>query len=79
VGAQQAIASVEYMAATFPNAATLKLRVQSMVDALDFDPDQQSADAAEAAMRDLGLLLGFVATRPEKEGSGGPDVCWGLS
>ncbi len=30
-------------------------------------------------MRDLGLHLGFTATRPEKETPKGPDGCWGLT
>lgn len=77
--ALQAEAASEYLSEHYSDGTSLQLKVQSILDDLDFDPDQKRVDAAEAAMRDLGLHLGFTSTRPEKEAMKGPDICWGLT
>ncbi len=55
-----------------------KNRIMSKVDAiiskLDFERD---ADVFEEAINDLGVYLGFICSRPDKETSGnGPDNFW---
>lgn len=77
--AQQAQAASEFLRETYQNSTELQLGMQSMLDDLAFEPGQERVDAAEAAMKLLGLHLGFDATRPEKEDGKGPDGCWGLT
>ncbi|TDC35541.1 DEAD/DEAH box helicase [Kribbella albertanoniae] len=76
---QQAVACVDYLSEHFDNGTQLRLGVQSMLDDLAFSPEDDRVDAAEAAVKRLGQLLGFDATRPEKEQGKGPDGCWGLT
>lgn len=77
--AQQAAAASEFLTSTYSDGTTLQLGVQSMLDDLLFAPGSERVQAAEAAMKSLGLHLGFAATRPEKEEGKGPDGCWGLT
>lgn len=77
--AEQASAASEYLASHYADGTILQLGVQSMLDDLAFEPSQERVEAAEAAMRSLGLHLGFAATRPEKDTTKGPDGCWGLT
>lgn len=77
--AQQGTTASTYLTERYSDGTTLQLGVQSLLDDLAFDPDQERVDAAEAAMRELGLHLGITATRPEKEAGKGPDGCWGLT
>ena len=75
----QAAAASEYLGDRYASSDEPAAGVRSMLDDLAFDADQERTDAAEAAMRELGLHLGFSATRPEKEAGKGPDGCWGLT
>lgn len=77
--AQQAQAACDYLTSRYDDGTTLQLKTQMMLDDLAFAPSQERVEAAEGAMRDLGLHLGFEATRPEKEAGKGPDGCWGLT
>lgn len=65
-----------YLTTTYPDANSLLLGVEAILGSLEFGPD--SAADFEAAMRDLGLHLGFGAQRPEHESGAGPDVLWAL-
>lgn len=73
---QQAQAASDFLAATYSNGVELQLAVNSLLDDLTFGPGGTSN--AEEAMKQLGLHLGFHATRPEQLVPGGPDGCWGL-
>ena len=64
---QQAISASEFLGATYEDSVTLQLGIQSMLDDLTFLPGAERVEAAEAAIKALGLHLGFAATRPEKE------------
>jgi hypothetical protein len=77
--AQQGKDSSEYLTDNFSNGNALRLRVQSILDDLVFSPDKDLVERAEAAVKDVGLLLGFEATRPEKETGAGPDGHWPLT
>lgn len=77
--AQQGKASSEYMTARFENGHALRLRVQEVLDDLVFSADQDRVGPAEAAMREVGQLLGFEASRPEREAGRGPDGHWPLT
>jgi replicative superfamily II helicase len=53
----------------------MRLAVDDMLERLSFGV---KADRFEDAFNTLGILLGFVAQRPEKEWKEGPDNLWGL-
>lgn len=76
---RQAAACSEFLAEAYDNGTALRLGINSMLDDLIFAPGDERVDAAELAMKNLGLHLGFDATRPEKELGRGPDGCWGLT
>lgn len=75
----QANAASNFLTSAYDNGTALQLGVNHMLDDLVFGPGQERVEAAEAAMKNLGLHLGLTATRPEKEQSKGPDCCWGLT
>ncbi|HMM94029.1 DEAD/DEAH box helicase [Phycicoccus sp.] len=75
----QAQASSDFLSERYKTGAALQLAVNLLLDDLTFQPGDDNVEAAEAAMKDLGLHLGFPATRPEKELAAGPDGCWGLT
>jgi len=76
---QQAQAAADYLTTTYSEGVALQLGVNLLLDDLAFDSGDDNVEAAEAAMKLLGLHLGLTATRPEKEQSAGPDGCWGLT
>jgi hypothetical protein len=53
----------------------LDLSVQDILARLDFGV---KAERFEQALKDLGLALGFVSERPDKEWKAGPDNLWGV-
>lgn len=59
------------------------IKVQSILSDLSFIPDSldhRAPDRFEESIKELGLLLGFESTRPEKElGDGGPDNLWDIN
>ncbi|MCM3556356.1 DEAD/DEAH box helicase [Janibacter melonis] len=75
---QQAQATVDFLTVSYENGTALQLGVDQLLDDLAFRPGDDNVEAAEAALKLLGLHLGIRATRPEKELSAGPDGCWGL-
>lgn len=77
--AQQGKESSAYLTDKFDSGNALRLRVQAVLDDLVFSPDKDLVDGAEAAVKEVGLLLGFEATRPEKETGTGPDDHWPLT
>lgn len=77
--AQQAQDSSAYLSARFDNGHALRLRVQEVLDDLIFSPDQDRVGPAEAAFKEVGQLLGFEASRPEKDAGRGPDGHWPLT
>ena len=67
----------------FDNNNEYMINVNSILCELKFIPDStdhRAPNRFEEAIKDLGLLLGFESSRPEKEvGDGGPDNLWGIS
>ena len=58
------------------NQNELIILVDSILDKLTFSPE---SDAFEKAMQDIGKILGFISTRPDKEtGGAGPDNLWAI-
>lgn len=76
--AQQGVASSQFLTERYSSGTELRLQLDMILDDLAFEPGEERTGAAEAALKQLGLHLGFDATRPEKE-SKGPDGCWGLA
>lgn len=75
--ALQASAAADFMSARFIDTNSLVLFANAL--AADLVWDKERTDPFEAAMRDLGLLLGFGSQRPDKEyKDGGPDVLWAI-
>ena len=55
------------------NRGKLRSRLQGVVAGLEYGPE---TNKTEQALRELGDLLGLVASRPDKEKKTGPDVLW---
>jgi len=73
----QAVACGQYIAGRFLLPNDLVLHVNALAEDLVWDED--STDRFEAAIRDLGQLLGFGSHRPDNEfRSGGPDNLWAV-
>lgn len=75
---EQAQRAADFLASTYDSAALLRTSLNALTADLAFDPDQDRVEAAEEALRRLGLHLGLGAERPEKEWGAGPDVLWAL-
>lgn len=59
----------------FPSYEELMLEVNRLCELLNFGTE---ADKFEAAMKNVGELLGFISQRPDKTIKKGPDNLWGL-
>lgn len=73
--AGQAAAAANYIG-RFLEGNDLIIFMQSLLEDLDWNPDR--TNRFEAAVRDLGLFLGFGSQRPEEEIGKGPDNLWAL-
>lgn len=73
--AQQAAGAAQFMS-RFLDGNDLIIYANALFDDLDWYEDD--AKRFEAAMRDLGLLLGFGSQRPEAEIGKGPDNLWAV-
>jgi hypothetical protein len=58
---------------SFDSFEELKLNVEGVLSDLEFGT---TAEKFESALQDLGLLLGFLSERPDKEFKKGPDNLW---
>lgn len=75
--AGQAAASIDFMSKRFIDSNGLVLFTNALADDLKWDKDH--TERFEAAIRDLGLLIGFGSQRPDKEyRDGGPDNLWAI-
>lgn len=75
--AAQGQAAAAMLAERYDDATTLQLAVGAVLDNITWDEDR--TEEAEEAFRQLGALLGFVSSRPEKEFNTGPDNHWALT
>lgn len=74
----QGEASEDFVRSRFIDPTALVLWTKALLADLSWDPD--NTDRFEAAMQDLGHLLGFGSQRPDKTyKDGGPDVLWSLN
>lgn len=74
----QGEASEEFVRALFIDPNALVLWTKALLVDLAWDPEK--TDKFEAAMQDVGRLLGLGSQRPDKTyKDGGPDNLWGLS
>lgn len=71
----QAAASVEYMT-RFLEGNDLIIWVNGLLEDLQWG--EEGSKRFEAAMKDLGLFLGFGSERPEDQAGRGPDNLWAL-
>ena len=71
----QASASVDFMG-RFLEPNDLIVWLNALLEDLAWDPD--ATDRFEAAIRDLGTLLGFGSQRPERDVGKGPDNLWAI-
>lgn len=60
----------------FPDGNDFILWLNALLDDLEWNP--QATKRFEAAVNNLGLLIGFSAQRPELETGKGPDNLWGI-
>jgi hypothetical protein len=73
--ADQAAAVVEALSSV-TTGDELILKVRAVLEDLEFDPDRTAE--FEAAVEDLGSILGFVSARPERDEGNGPDNLWAV-
>lgn len=71
----QAAASVEFMS-RFLEGNDLIIWINGLLDDLDWG--EEGSNRFEAAMKELGLFLGFGSERPEDQVGRGPDNLWAL-
>lgn len=57
----------------FPNYQDLMINVEGVLGDMEFGT---SAEKFESALKELGLMLGFLSERPDKEFKKGPDNLW---
>ncbi|PKP40781.1 MAG: DEAD/DEAH box helicase [Bacteroidetes bacterium HGW-Bacteroidetes-10] len=57
----------------FPNYQELMINIEGVLADLEFGT---SAEKFETALKELGLMLGFLSERPDKEFKKGPDNLW---
>lgn len=74
----QARAAAEFLAGQYHDGVSLRLGVQKLFEDVVWG-DEERSDDAEQAWQKLGLHLGFVSSRPEKQHGTGPDNLWALS
>lgn len=70
----QATSASSYLTSRFADGIELVFGLDRL--ASDLVWDNERTDDAEAALRDVGLCVGFAAERPELEVGSGPDVLW---
>ena len=77
VGMDQARQAAAYLLKTYPKGGNnLIIGVNGLLDELTYREDGH--EGFEQALMEIGLHLGFVAQRPEKEGVSFLDVLWGI-
>jgi hypothetical protein len=72
----QASMSMKFIADKFADTSSLVIFVNSLVEDLSWN--QEGTNGFEAAIKNLGLLLGFNSQRPEHEYGKGPDNLWAV-
>ena len=77
VAGKQASAVQEIHRSRFLEAADRLLHFKGLIEDLKFEPD--TASKFEAALHDVGHLIGIGAQRPEKASGKGPDNLWAFS
>lgn len=63
----------------FQSRYEIHSHTSSILDSIIFSPERELVDAAEDSFCQLGSLLGFSASRPDKDFQNGPDVLWRFS
>ncbi|MHC2546949.1 helicase C-terminal domain-containing protein [Corynebacterium hesseae] len=63
----------------FQTRYDIQSHTSSILDSITFSPDRELVDAAEDSFCQLGSLLGFSSSRPDKDFRNGPDVLWRFS
>ncbi|GGU11501.1 DEAD/DEAH box helicase family protein [Streptomyces lateritius] len=76
--AVQAREAAGFLSAKYTDGTNLVLGVKRLLEEVVWGEEERSDDA-ERAWEQLGLHLGFVSTRPEKQYGKGPDNLWALS
>ncbi|MCX5450277.1 DEAD/DEAH box helicase family protein [Streptomyces nigrescens] len=74
----QARAAAEFLAGQYSDGVSLRLSMQALFENVVWGEEERSDDA-EQTWHKLGLHLGFVSSRPEKQYGTGPDNLWALS
>lgn len=74
----QADASVGYLTEKFASARELEVGVDAMLQDLTPSTEKNSHKRFEAALEQLGSMLGFHSARPDAETGIGPDNLWAI-
>lgn len=70
--------SLSQFALKFSDIVELQLHIRNVLDSIVWG-ELGNADQAEGCIQDIGVLLGFESSRPDKDFSDGPDNLWRLS
>ena len=70
--------SLSQFALKFSDIVELQLHIRNVFDSIVWG-ELGNADQAEGCIQDIGVLLGFESSRPDKDFSDGPDNLWRLS
>lgn len=74
----QAAASSTYMTKTYAAGRNLEIGVEVLLRDLTPTTEHGSSARFEEALLNVGLLLGFASSRPDKESGLGPDNFWAI-
>lgn len=72
---EQAKAVLSYLERISSEPSNCVIHINTILDGLAFSPD---ADQFESSLFELGAILGFESSRPEKENNKGPDNLWAI-
>ena len=67
----------EYLDSVDDDPNNCVIRIHAVLNDLVFSSELE-ADTFEQAFEEVGAMLGFKSSRPEKEGTGGPDNLWAV-
>lgn len=75
---QQSNMSMTHITDTYSDARTFEIKIDALLANLTPTPVPGSYKQFEAAMKELGLLLGFASVRPDHTTRVGPDNLWAI-
>ena len=76
--AEQAKAASDFLSSKCLEPNDLVIWLNGLLEELKWDAEQETANRFEAAIQEVGRMLGFGSQRPEQETGKGPDNLWAI-